>query len=186
VQQNYRFLGNRGDQPEKLSVDQSGLDPAINDPENKLVQTMVSPANPVRSWNGIFTVPGYNRDWLTSRFGNRRIYNSDPKIYFHTGLDFEGGSGLPIKAAAPGTVIFAGPLTVRGNATFIDHGWGVYTAYYHQSEIQVSVGDKVAAGQQIGLVGATGLRLTGAHLHWEVWVNGVQVDPIDWLDIQYP
>ena len=186
VQQNYNFLGNRGDQPEKLAVDQSGLDPSLNDPENQLVLNLVSPANPQRAWNGVFSVPGYNREWLTSRFGNRRLYNNDPKIYFHTGLDFEGGTGLPIKAAAPGIVVLAETLTVRGNATFIDHGWGVYTAYFHQSKIEVNVGDRVEAGQEIGLVGATGLRVTGAHLHWEVWVNGVQVDPLDWLDIVYP
>lgn len=186
VQQNYRFVGNRGDPPEKLAVDQSGLDPAINDPENRQVLEMVTAANPTRFWQGIFTVPGYNREWLTSRFGNRRLYNNDPNLYFHTGLDFAGGTGLPIKAAADGIVVYAGPLSVRGNATFIDHGWGVYTSYFHQSEIKVKVGDRVTAGQEIGLVGATGLRLTGAHLHWEVWVNGVQVDPLDWLDMQFP
>lgn len=186
VEQNFNFIGNRGDQPEKLTVDQSGLDPALNDPENELVLNMVSRINPQKAWTSPFSVPGYNREWLTSRFGTRRLYNNDPKIYFHTGVDFEGGTGLPVKAAAAGTVVFAGPLTVRGNATFIDHGWGVFTAYYHQSEIKVRVGDVVQPGQEIGVVGATGLRVTGAHLHWEVWVNTVQVNPLDWLDNIYP
>ncbi len=74
---------------------------------------------------------------------------------------------------------------VRGNATFIDHGWGVYTAYYHQKEIDVAVGQQVQAGQLIGQIGATG-RVTGPHLHFEVWVNGIQVDPLDWLNNTYP
>jgi len=74
---------------------------------------------------------------------------------------------------------------VRGNATMIDHGWGVYTGYYHQKEIYVQVGDRVQAGQLIGLVGSTG-RSQGPHLHFEVWVNGVQVDPLDWLSQTFP
>jgi len=61
----------------------------------------------------------------------------------------------------------------------------VYTAYMHQSEILVEVGDRVEAGQLIGLVGGTG-RVQGPHLHWEVWVGGVQVDPLDWLKQAYP
>jgi len=82
-------------------------------------------------------------------------------------------------------VVFAGPLTVRGNATIIDHGWGVYSAYMHQSEILVEQGDRVEAGELIGRVGATG-RVEGPHLHWEVWAGGVQVDPLDWLSEVFP
>jgi murein DD-endopeptidase MepM/ murein hydrolase activator NlpD len=82
-------------------------------------------------------------------------------------------------------VVFAGPLTVRGNATVIDHGWGIYTAYDHQSEVFVNPGEYVEPGQLIGLGGATG-RVTGPHLHLEVWVGGVKVDPIDWLQKSFP
>ena len=92
---------------------------------------------------------------------------------------------MNILAPAAGTVVFAGPMTVRGNATMMDHGWGVYTGYLHQSEILVKVGDKVTPGQVIGLVGGTG-RVTGPHLHWEVWVGGVQVDPLEWLETVFP
>jgi len=67
----------------------------------------------------------------------------------------------------------------------IDHGWGVYTAYGHQSEILVQVGDQVQKGQLIGLVGETG-RVSGPHLHWEVIVGGVQVDPLQWLAREFP
>ncbi|RIK48923.1 MAG: peptidase M23, partial [Chloroflexi bacterium] len=82
-------------------------------------------------------------------------------------------------------VAFAGPWTVRGNATVIDHGWGVYSGIWHQSKIDVQVGQSVNKGDVIGLVGGTG-RVTGAHLHWELWVNGIQVDPLDWLNQTYP
>ena len=82
-------------------------------------------------------------------------------------------------------MVFTGALTVRGNATVIDHGWGVYTAYAHQTEVHVSEGDWVETGQVIGLVGETG-RVTGPHLHWEVIVGGVQVDPMYWLSQAYP
>ena len=82
-------------------------------------------------------------------------------------------------------VVYTGKLTVRGNVTFIDHGWGVYSVYFHQSRIDVKVGDRVQPGQVIGLIGATG-RVTGAHLHWELWVNGFQSDPLDWLVRAFP
>jgi murein DD-endopeptidase MepM/ murein hydrolase activator NlpD len=82
-------------------------------------------------------------------------------------------------------VVFAGPLTVRGNATYIDHGWGVYTGYLHQSQLLVQAGDRVETGQLIGMVGNTG-RATGPHLHWEVWVGGVPVQPLDWTSQSYP
>jgi murein DD-endopeptidase MepM/ murein hydrolase activator NlpD len=128
-------------------------------------------------------------DEFTSLYGRQRVYHgtgTDLVIEgFHTGLDFAGGEGLQISAPAPGKVVFAAPLTVRGNATIIDHGWGVYSGFWHQSQIFVNVGDTVEQGQVIGLVGGTG-RVTGAHLHWEVWVNGVQVDPLNWLDQAYP
>jgi murein DD-endopeptidase MepM/ murein hydrolase activator NlpD len=92
---------------------------------------------------------------------------------------------LNIYAAASGKVVFTGLLVVRGNTTIVDHGWGIYTCYYHQSQILVKVGDQVQQGQLIGQIGATG-RVTGPHLHFEVWVNGIQVSPIAWLSNVYP
>jgi murein DD-endopeptidase MepM/ murein hydrolase activator NlpD len=68
----------------------------------------------------------------------------------------------------------------------INHGWGVYSAYMHQSQVLVKVGDRVEAGQLIGKVGGTGLRVTGPHLHFEILVGDVQVDPMDWLSQVYP
>lgn len=169
--------------------DPSTLDPAVTEPELQNIVAITEPSTPALYWNGIFTSPALDPNCFTSRFGTRRTYkiiDSEIEIGgFHTGLDFCGGEGLQIFAPAPGRVVFAAPLTVRGNATIIDHGWGVYSGYFHQSEILVNVGDVVEQGQVIGLVGGTG-RVTGAHLHWEVWVNGVQVNPLNWLDQAYP
>jgi murein DD-endopeptidase MepM/ murein hydrolase activator NlpD len=125
---------------------------------------------------------------IKSWFGDRRAYNGGDYTYFHAGLDYgvcSESRPFAILAPAPGTVVFTGQLTVRGNATIIDHGWGIFTGYWHQKEILINVGDQVAAGQEIGTIGATG-RVSGPHLHWEIWVNGVQVDPQDWLDRSYP
>ncbi|RME91579.1 MAG: LysM peptidoglycan-binding domain-containing protein [Anaerolineae bacterium] len=171
-----------------LIVDPETIDPSVTEPEEELIRSLVEAATPTRWWEDIFASPASlypEQNCFTSRYGNRRSYNGGPYDRFHTGLDFCGGEGLPITAPAPGIVVFAGPLTVRGNATIIDHGWGVYSGFWHQSEIRVQVGEQVETGQVIGLVGGTG-RVTGAHLHWEIWVNGVQVDPMDWLEEKFP
>ena len=169
--------------------DPSTLDPAVTEPELGQIAAITKPSTPIRYWHAIFMSPAVYTDCFTSRYGTRRTYrvvNSDIEIPgFHTGLDFCGGDSLQIFAPAPGKVVFAAPLTVRGNATIIDHGWGVYSGFWHQSEILVQVGDTVEQGQVVGLVGGTG-RVTGAHLHWEVWVNGIQVNPLDWLNQAYP
>lgn len=169
--------------------DPSLIDPAITEPELKNVMAITAPATPTRYWTDIFTSPSVYSDCFTSRYGTRRTYkiigSNEEVPGFHSGLDFCGGEGLQIFAPAPGKVVFAAPLTVRGNATIIDHGWGVYSGIWHQSQILVNVGDTVTQGQVIGLVGGTG-RVTGAHLHWEVWVNGIQVNPLNWLNQAYP
>ncbi|HJS17882.1 MAG TPA: peptidoglycan DD-metalloendopeptidase family protein [Anaerolineales bacterium] len=169
--------------------DPSTLDPATTEAENQNVNALTTPVTPTRYWNGVFASPAVDPSCFTSRYGTRRTYkvvNSDIEVPgFHSGLDFCGGEGLQITAPAPGRVVFAAPLTVRGNATILDHGGGVYSGFWHQSEMLVNVGDMVEQGQVIGVVGGTG-RVTGAHLHWELWANGVQVNPLDWLDKVYP
>jgi murein DD-endopeptidase MepM/ murein hydrolase activator NlpD len=174
---------------ESLYVEPATIDPVVTEPENQQVYAITELVNATKYWNGIFSSPAVYPDEFTSFYGTRRTYlglNTDLVIEgFHTGLDFAGGEGLQIFAPAPGQVVFAGPMTVRGNATIIDHGWGVYSGFWHQSAISVNTGDFVEQGQVIGLVGGTG-RVTGPHLHWEVWVNGVQVNPLSWLNQAYP
>ena len=169
--------------------DPSTLDQAVTETELQNILAITAPYTPTRYWNSIFSSPAVDPNCFTSQYGTRRTYkviNSDLEVPgFHTGLDFCGGEGLQISAPAPGRVVFAAPLTVRGNATIIHHGWGIYSGFWHQSRILVNVGDMVEQGQVIGIVGGTG-RVTGAHLHWEIWVNGIQVNPLAWLSQAYP
>jgi len=172
---------------ETLVVSEETLDPENTEPEDELWNSLTEPATPERYWDEVFVSPVsplFAGCW-PSFYGSRRSYNGSPFNYFHTGLDFCGGVGAEIYAVAPGEVVFAGELTVRGNATMIDHGWGIYTGYMHQSEILVEEGERVEAGQLIGLVGGTG-RVTGSHLHLEVWAGGIQVDPMVWLEEEFP
>lgn len=172
-----------------LLVEPETIDPAVTEPEMQKIIELTRPATPTRYWQGIFQSPAYFPDCFTSRYGNRRTYigsGTGQEYYsFHSGVDFCGGAGLPILAPADGVIVFADFLTVRGNATLIDHGWGIYSGFWHQSEIKVTVGQTVRKGELIGLVGGTG-RVTGAHLHWEVWANGIQVNPMDWLNQAFP
>jgi len=87
-----------------------------------------------------------------------------------------------VVAAANGVEVLAEPLQVRGNAVVIDHGAGVLTGYFHLDSIAVEKGQAVKAGEALGTMGATGL-VTGSHLHWELHVGGVAVDPADWTEM---
>lgn len=113
---------------------------------------------------------------ITSRFGNRESIRS----YGHTGLDIAAPAGTPIKAAADGTVIFSGYSGGYGYVVKLDNGNGVQTYYGHCSKLYVSAGEKVEAGDVIAAVGSTG-NSTGNHLHFEVRVNGTEVNPQNYL-----
>lgn len=175
----------RGYAFETLTVSPDLIDPETTEAEWEVVQPYFNTITSEKMWTGVFQSPSPFADCINSSFGNRRSYNGSAFIYYHGGVDFCGGMGVEVIAPARGRVIFADQLEVRGNFTLIDHGWGVLSAYLHQSELFVQVGDMVEPGQVIGLVGATG-RVTGAHLHWEMWVGGIQVNPLDWLNLPYP
>lgn len=168
-----------------LSVPSETLDPAVTGPEDIQVASIVKPLTSTRYWSGEFKYPVDEPICVESGYGDRRSYNGSDYIYFHTGIDFGVCANLNVYAPADGIVVFTGMLTVRGNATIIDHGWGVYSGLYHQSKILVQVGDTVKAGEKIGEIGATG-RVNGPHLHWDLFVNGIQASPWDWLQNSYP
>jgi len=121
---------------------------------------------------------------ITAEFGQKRVFNGELQSR-HTGLDLRGQVGRPVHAAGRGRVVLAGDFYYSGNGIFLDHGLGVYTGYFHLSEILVSEGDMVNTGDLIGRAGATG-RVTGPHLHWSLWVDGTGQDAGGLLDLEIP
>jgi murein DD-endopeptidase MepM/ murein hydrolase activator NlpD len=120
------------------------------------------------------------RGFLASGFGVRLSPFTDTKV-FHQGLDIGAAKGNPARAAAGGKVVRSGFESLYGNLVVIDHGNGYRTLYAHLSERLVEEGDIVQRGDEIGKVGKTG-RTTGPHLHYEVHVNGLPVNPIRFLN----
>jgi murein DD-endopeptidase MepM/ murein hydrolase activator NlpD len=116
---------------------------------------------------------------ITSGFGYRRNPFGSSRE-FHSGLDIGASKGKPIYATANGMVRMAGYNGGYGNVIFIDHGYGFSTVYAHQWKLAVKVGQQITKGQLIGYVGSSGAS-TGPHLHYEVRVNGVAVNPAKYL-----
>lgn len=113
---------------------------------------------------------------ITSRFGSRESIRSYP----HNGLDIAAPYGTSIKSASKGKVIFSGDKGSYGNLIIVDCGNGVQIYYGHCSKLYAKVGDKVNAGDIIAAVGSTG-NSTGNHLHFEIKVNGVSVNPQNYI-----
>lgn len=168
-----------------LPPDKGGLlDPTLDQREAAQLYALVAPFTPSRLWSGAFRQPLAGP--VSANFGTRRSYNGGAVgACGHEGMDLAVAGGTPIYSDARGRVVFAGLTQVRGNMVVVDHGLGVYTAYYHQSEMDVQVGQMVQAGDLIGKVGTTGLS-TGTHLHWSLFVNGEYVDPMEWTRRVFP
>lgn len=167
--------------PEELNA---LLDPELRRNEDAFLDTIYTRFSDTQLWEGLFQAP-VTTTVVTAGYGDGRSYNDGPIEIFHTGIDFAGGIGTPILAPANGTVVFSEPLELRGNTVILDHGLGVMTAYFHLSEILVSEGDAVTVGQPLGLGGSTGLS-NGPHLHWDLRVNGVAVDGLQWTTTAFP
>ncbi len=117
--------------------------------------------------------------YFTDGFG----YRHDPftrQRRFHYGLDISARRGTPVYATADGTVIYARRNGGYGLVVKLDHGFGYETGYAHLSQMDVKPGQKVIRGEKIGEVGNTG-RSTAPHLHYEVWVDGEQVNPLNFF-----
>lgn len=154
---------------EKLNEEKE-ISTTVND------STSNSTVTKVASLNGVELTVKPVSGTITSRFGSRESIRSSE----HTGLDIAAPYGTAIKAAAGGTVTFAGYSGGYGNLVKISHGNGIVTYYGHCSKIYVSEGQKVSAGDKIAAVGSTG-NSTGNHLHFEVVKNGVELDPQNYL-----
>lgn len=122
------------------------------------------------------------RGWFTSRFG----YRVDPftnRSELHAGLDMAAPPGTPVYAPADGVISYVGYEAGYGKLVSIDHGYGVITRYGHNSRVFVEQGQKVHRWDVISAVGTTG-RSTGAHLHYEVRIHGIPVDPMNYILIE--
>ncbi len=160
------------------------LDPAVRATEDEFLHGIFAVFDETQHWQGVFTYP-VTTTVISAGYGGRRSYNDGPIEIYHTGLDIAAPQGQTVSAPAAGVVAFSDLLELRGGVIIIDHGRGVMTGYYHLSERLVNVGDTVTAGQPIGRVGSTGLS-SGAHLHWDLRIMDVPVDPLPWTQQVFP
>ena len=136
-------------------------------------------------WEGAFVQPLNTK--VFSNFAETRTYRYHGQAVdtqMHFGYDLASVQQSPVPAANSGVVVFAGPLSIYGNAVVVDHGLGLQTLYGHLSSIAVKEGDQIAKEQELGRTGSTGLAL-GDHLHYEVLINGVSVTPLEWWDARW-
>jgi murein DD-endopeptidase MepM/ murein hydrolase activator NlpD len=167
-----------------LAVDEKFVSPpkevlARIEKESAEVNAIFTAVTPEKFWSGQFRVPVPGK--VISAFGKRNLYNGKPRSP-HTGVDFRGATGTPVRAPNAGRIVLAQELYYSGNTVIIDHGLGLYSYMGHMSAILVALGDKVVRGQRVGKVGATG-RVTGPHLHWTVRLNTARVNPLSLIRI---
>lgn len=170
-------------QTEVVELDESNqglLDPDIIAEDRSIRGPALRVETPERHWDGVFDPP--SQGVITSNYGLLRSYNFQPPTEYHSGLDFAGDNGDPVVAPNAGVVAWVGQTRRRGNGLIVDHGGGIFGGFYHMSEVVAREGDVIEAGDFIGRIGATGLA-TGPHLHWEIVVHGVTVNPVQWIRI---
>lgn len=168
---------------EKITItDTSKVRP--NKSQQKRVENEKNEANaiyrtttPKRLWSERFILP--MESVVTSHYGNARIFNNELRSY-HAGTDFRASIGTPIRAINDGKVVLAKERFMSGNSVIIDHGEGIYSAYFHCSTLKVRLGEYVKKGHIIALSGDTG-RVSGAHLHFTIMVQGVSLDALHFI-----
>jgi len=150
--------------PKNLSIEWNALNPVL------------ARRTPEALWRGPFQVPVTGL--VDSPYGYMGFYNG-VREWWHQGADFPQPAGTPVVAAANGIVVLARPLPLGGDTVVIDHGQGVLTEYLHLSAFLVHPGQRVAQGDPIARIGATGL-VTGPSLHWGLYADGHWVNPLFW------
>jgi murein DD-endopeptidase MepM/ murein hydrolase activator NlpD len=160
--------------PQK-QVELSPEDQARAAREKVLVDAALATVSPEKLWHGAFLEPVNAQ--INSSFGRRTRMNGILNPRPHAGADYRAPEGAPVRAPASGKVILTGDHFFAGNSIYLDHGQGLISMYFHLSEILVADGQTVNKGDgPIGLVGKTG-RVTGAHLHYGIYLNGARIDP---------
>ncbi len=146
--------------------------------EMEAVKALNNTASEKRMWTEPFVNPA--PQCMNSLFGVMRYHNGVATGNFHRGVDLRSPMGTPVHAVSPGVVRISQMFRLHGGTIGIDHGEGVISTYLHMSKLAVPEGAVVKAGDVVGYVGATGFA-TGPHLHWAVYVNGVPVNPSQWV-----
>ncbi len=180
----YDLLGDEGEyKKELLQVAQSKVTPPKEVLER--IRKELNEANAVYAtytdkalFEGKFILP--LQSVITSDYGTARVFNGTLMSY-HSGTDFRAAVGTPVVAANDGIVRIAKDRYYAGGSVVIDHGYKIFSQYYHLSQVKVKVGQKVKKGELIALSGDTG-RVTGAHLHFGIFAGGTQVDPLDFIE----
>ncbi|MFC1592078.1 M23 family metallopeptidase, partial [Thermodesulfobacteriota bacterium] len=147
--------------------------------EKALLREAFERALPGKHWNGFFMRPIDGQ--VSTPFGVRRFMNDIPKKS-HSGVDIQAPSGKPVSATSDGVVALTGDRFFSGKSVFVDHGMGIFSMYFHLSQIDVKPGQRVACGEVIGRVGSTG-RSTGPHLHWGIRILDQRVDPLAFVQL---
>jgi len=148
--------------------------------EAKLLRTLFAQTNTPLAWTDNFIVPLEGK--ISGAFGRQRIINGQKKNP-HTGEDISAPHGAKVQASNRGIVRLADEQFFSGKSILIDHGLGLFTMYFHLSEMFVEEGNTVDRGELIGLVGSTG-RATGPHLHWGARLNNARVDPYELIQMK--
>jgi murein DD-endopeptidase MepM/ murein hydrolase activator NlpD len=152
--------------PENLAMERRAIVPAL------------TRRSPHVLWHGPFQPPSSGP--MGSPYGYQGMYNGH-REWWHAGVDFLAPEGSPVVATNEGVVLLSQLLPLGGGTIIIDHGQGVVSEYLHMSGLDVHVGDHVTQGTVIGKLGATGLA-TGPNIHWGLFVNGIPVNPLYWLE----
>lgn len=157
----------------KDKVDLSPATLARVEKEASLFKHAFSKSTDERLWRDLFLVPVEGK--VAGTFGQKRVINGQEKNP-HTGEDIRAPTGTIVNASNSGNIVLSGDFFFNGLSLVIDHGGGLFTMYFHLSEIKVKNGDFVKQGEVIGKVGQSG-RATGPHLHWGARLHGARVDP---------
>jgi murein DD-endopeptidase MepM/ murein hydrolase activator NlpD len=151
--------------------------------EERQLEALLQGFRDEKLWRGAFILPVEGE--LSTPFGLNRIINGQRRGP-HTGIDLRAEEGAPVLACNSAVVVLFDELFFSGKSLILDHGWGLYSMYFHLSEALVKEGDRVPTGALLGRVGSTG-RSTGSHLHWGIRMNGARVDPLSLLQLgKYP
>ena len=163
--------------PDMVDLDAKTLE-RVNQEARKL-QALFQISRDERLWEGVFIRPVKGE--ISTGFGLNRIINGQQRSQ-HTGVDLRAEKETPVLACNHGVVVLVDELFFTGKSVLLDHGWGLYSMYFHLSEALVKEGNLVRTGAILGRVGSTG-RSTGPHLHWGIRLNGARVDPFALLRI---